>query len=46
MYRKYAGSFRLKPAFLVLPPALTWHTLDTKSLFLIVFSVVSWISFY
>ena len=24
----------------------TWHTLDTKRLFLIVLSVVSWISFY
>ena len=27
-------------------PTLTWHTLDTKTLFLIVLSVVSWISLY
>ena len=27
----------------VLPPAVTWHNLDTKTLFLHVLSVVSWI---
>ena len=30
----------------VLPPTVTWHNLDTKTLFLLALSVVSWISFY
>ena len=30
----------------LLPPAVTWHNLDTKTLFLLILSVVSWISFY
>ena len=31
---------------MILPPAVTWHNLDTKTLFLLVLSVVSGISFY
>ena len=36
-------NFRTMPAcvFCLLPPAVTWHNLDTKTLFLLVLSAVS-----